>query len=127
MPLPDPASSGACAPGAADAAEGAGALQPGQALQHQAGLDAQGLGQRRVGLAHQGQAVFEYDHPGFDLAAVAAQRRVPELQGRTHVWYCGAWTRYGFHEDGLASGLAVVAGLRAQWAREAERPRPLAA
>ncbi len=81
----------------------------------------------REPLAHQVHAEFEYDHPVFDLAAVAAQRRVPELQGRSHVWYCGAWTRYGFHEDGLASGLAVVAGLRAQWARDAARPSPLAA
>jgi len=30
---------------------------------------------------------------------------------------CGAWTRYGFHEDGLMSGLSVIAGLRAAWAQ----------
>ena len=61
-------------------------------------------------------ARFEYAHPVFDLAAIAAQRRVPELQGERHTWFCGAWTRYGFHEDGLISGLAVAAGLRAAWA-----------
>ena len=33
---------------------------------------------------------------------------MPQLQGRPHTWFCGAWTRYGFHEDGLMSGLAVV-------------------
>ena len=51
---------------------------------------------------------FEYSHPVFDLAAIAAQRRIPYLQGEQHTWYCGAWTGYGFHEDGLKSGLAVA-------------------
>jgi uncharacterized protein len=58
-------------------------------------------------------ASFDYAHPVFDRAAIAAQRRVPVLQGQRHSWFCGAWTGYGFHEDGLKSGLAVVAGLRA--------------
>jgi predicted NAD/FAD-binding protein len=57
---------------------------------------------------------YEYSHPVFDLAAIRAQQRLPEIQGRSHVWYCGAWTRYGFHEDGLMSALNVVQGLRAQ-------------
>ncbi|MBW8828306.1 MAG: NAD(P)-binding protein [Burkholderiales bacterium] len=55
---------------------------------------------------------FEYSHPVFDQAAIAAQRRVPSLQGVGNTWYCGAWTRYGFHEDGLTSGLAVVEALK---------------
>jgi len=54
---------------------------------------------------------FDYAHPVFDMAAIAAQKRVPELQGRAGTWFCGAWTRYGFHEDGLMSGQAVVDGL----------------
>ncbi len=58
---------------------------------------------------------FDYAHPVFDQAAVAAQRELPGIQGRSHVWFCGAWARYGFHEDGLMSALAVVEGLRAQW------------
>ena len=57
---------------------------------------------------------YDYNHPVFDLAAIRAQQRLPEIQGRSHVWYCGAWTRYGFHEDGLMSALAVVQGLREQ-------------
>ena len=64
---------------------------------------------------------WEYSHPVFDRAAVQAQARVPGLQGRTHVWFAGAWTRYGFHEDGLMSGLAVAAGLRARWATQSAR------
>ncbi len=54
---------------------------------------------------------FDYAHPVFDLAAIAAQRRLPEIQGRRRTWFCGAWTGYGFHEDGLASGLAVADAL----------------
>ena len=71
-------------------------------------------------------AEFDYAHPVFDQAAIAAQRRVGELQGQAHTWFCGAWTRYGFHEDGLRSGLAVVEAMRASWAR-GERHRPEAA
>ena len=58
-------------------------------------------------------AEFEYSHPVFDLAAIRAQQRVGELQGEQHTWYCGAWTGYGFHEDGLKSGLAVAEALLA--------------
>lgn len=54
---------------------------------------------------------FEYEHPVFDLAAIEAQRRLPDLQGRRHTWFCGAWTGHGFHEDGLRSGLAVARSL----------------
>jgi len=54
---------------------------------------------------------FEYAHPVFDAAAIAAQGRLPEIQGHRHSWYCGAWTGYGFHEDGLGSGLAVAEAL----------------
>jgi predicted NAD/FAD-binding protein len=61
---------------------------------------------------------YAYDHPIFDLAATAAQQRVPQLQGVSHTWFCGAWTRYGFHEDGLMSGEAVVHGLHAAWANQ---------
>lgn len=58
---------------------------------------------------------IDYAHPVFDLPAIQAQRRLPEIQGRSHVWFCGAWTRYGFHEDGLSSALAVVETLRQRW------------
>ena len=61
---------------------------------------------------------FSYAHPVFDAPAIQAQGRLSEFQGKGHVWYAGAWTRYGFHEDGLMSGLAVVNGLRALWAQD---------
>jgi predicted NAD/FAD-binding protein len=51
---------------------------------------------------------FDYAHPVFDDGAIAAQRRLPAIQGQRRTWFCGAWTGYGFHEDGLASGLAVA-------------------
>ena len=54
---------------------------------------------------------FDYSHPVFDLAAIRAQQRLLELQGQQRTWYCGAWTGYGFHEDGLKSGLAVAQSL----------------
>jgi predicted NAD/FAD-binding protein len=63
---------------------------------------------------------WSYAHPVFDRAAIQAQRELPTIQGRSHVWFCGAWTRYGFHEDGLMSGLAVVEALRARWAAQTQ-------
>ena len=70
---------------------------------------------------------YDYAHPVFDAAAIAAQQRVPSLQGEAHTWFSGAWTRYGFHEDGLMSGLAVVDGLRQRWAQTEPRYAPVAA
>lgn len=56
-------------------------------------------------------ARYSYAHPVFDQAGIAAQARLPQLQGRRNTWYCGAWAGYGFHEDGLKAGMAVAAGL----------------
>ena len=50
-------------------------------------------------------AQFDYAHPVFDLAATAAQKEIEALQGQHNTYFCGAWTGYGFHEDGLKSGL----------------------
>jgi predicted NAD/FAD-binding protein len=51
---------------------------------------------------------YDYAHPVFDLAALKAQAEMPQLQGQQRTWYCGAWMGYGFHEDGLKSGLEVA-------------------
>ena len=51
---------------------------------------------------------FTYAHPVFDLAAIRAQKQLPTLQGLQNTWFCGAWTGYGFHEDGLKSGLLAA-------------------
>lgn len=56
-------------------------------------------------------AEFDYAHPVFDQAAITAQSMLPGIQGRDRVWFCGAWGRYGFHEDGLRSAIAVAEGM----------------
>lgn len=52
--------------------------------------------------------VYEYDHPQYDSAALSAQKEMDCIQGVNRTWFCGAWTGYGFHEDGLSSGLRVA-------------------
>jgi len=54
---------------------------------------------------------FVYDHPQYTAESVAAQGRLAEVQGRDRLWFCGAHWGYGFHEDGLRSGLQVGAAL----------------
>ena len=53
-------------------------------------------------------AEFDYAHPVFDLAAIRAQGQVAGIQGYNNTYFCGAWTGYGFHEDGLKSGLKAA-------------------
>jgi len=53
-------------------------------------------------------ASYDYSHPVFDSAAIAAQQDLHLIQGKYKTWFAGAWTGYGFHEDGLKSGLAVA-------------------
>jgi len=72
-------------------------------------------------------ARIDYSHPVFDLAAIDAQRRVAGLQGRYRTWFCGAWCGYGFHEDGLRSGLAAAEAVQAALASWAPRARQGAA
>jgi predicted NAD/FAD-binding protein len=64
-------------------------------------------------------ATFAFEHPLYDAAAIAAQERLEAIQGRGNVFFAGAWTGYGFHEDGLRSGLAAAARLGgvAPWLR----------
>jgi predicted NAD/FAD-binding protein len=52
-------------------------------------------------------------HPQYDTLAFAAQKRLGEIQGRRKTWFCGAWTGYGFHEDGLRSARQVAQELGA--------------
>ena len=56
---------------------------------------------------------YKCEHPQYNAAAFAAQKRLGDVQGRRHTWFCGAWTGYGFHEDGLRSGLEVAEALGA--------------
>ncbi|WP_420467028.1 NAD(P)/FAD-dependent oxidoreductase [Panacagrimonas sp.] len=52
-----------------------------------------------------------YHHPHYGPASVMTHERLPEIQNRRGVWFAGAWTQFGFHEDGLKSGLRVVRDL----------------
>lgn len=49
-----------------------------------------------------------FEHPIFDEAAIRAQAEIPTIQGRDRLWFCGAYQRYGFHEDGLGSSVAMA-------------------
>jgi predicted NAD/FAD-binding protein len=54
---------------------------------------------------------YDYAHPVFDSEAIAAQQDLHLIQGKCKTWFAGAWTGYGFHEDGLKSGLAIAEGI----------------
>lgn len=53
-------------------------------------------------------ARFDFEHPLFTRAAVAAQARHAEVSGADRIHYCGAYWGNGFHEDGVVSALAVA-------------------
>jgi len=57
------------------------------------------------------EATFE--HPLFDQGALNAQDRFSAIQGRDRIHYCGAWQKYGFHEDGCLSAVNVAKDLGA--------------
>lgn len=58
-----------------------------------------------------------YRHPQFNAAAMAAQETLDTIQGKDRLWFTGAWTCWGFHEDGIASAVRVVnaLGVEAPW------------
>lgn len=58
-------------------------------------------------------AELAFQHPMYSRAAVAAQAKLPAIQGADRIWYAGAWTRYGFHEDGILSAVHVAEALGA--------------
>lgn len=68
---------------------------------------------------------LSFDHPLFTGQAIAAQTRLPQIQGVQGVWYAGAWQRYGFHEDGLLSGIRAAEALGATlpWGAELDGSR----
>ena len=59
-----------------------------------------------------------FTHPVFDLQAIQAQGQLNEIQGKRNLWFCGAYQRYGFHEDGIASAVNVAQqlGSKIPWA-----------
>jgi len=53
-------------------------------------------------------------HPVYDLEALAAQQTMSDMNGTNRTWFCGAWMKNGFHEDGLSSAVDVVDAIRAR-------------
>jgi predicted NAD/FAD-binding protein len=64
---------------------------------------------------------YRYAHPVFDELALRAQAQLGHIQGRQRTWFAGAWTGYGFHEDGLKSGLSVASALLLRSRMEQQR------
>lgn len=65
---------------------------------------------------------FDYAHPMFDAAAFDAQLKLPDIQGRNGLWFAGSYAGYGFHEDGVQSGLAAAEHLSAALGCPVTRP-----
>lgn len=58
-----------------------------------------------------------FEHPVFDALAINAQDKIDTIQGADRLWFCGAYQRYGFHEDGLLSAINVAQkmGITPSW------------
>jgi predicted NAD/FAD-binding protein len=54
------------------------------------------------------QGRYTYTHPLYTAAAIRSQNMLYQIQNTRGISYCGAWTKYGFHEDGFSSGLKVA-------------------
>ena len=48
-----------------------------------------------------------YEHPLFSFDSFAQQKKIQLIQGKYNIWYCGAYQGFGFHEDGIKSGISV--------------------
>jgi predicted NAD/FAD-binding protein len=59
-----------------------------------------------------------FRHPVYDMAALAAQTDIRAMNGARGTWFCGAWMRNGFHEDGFASAVDVVTAMQARPSRQ---------
>jgi len=56
----------------------------------------------------------EFRHPVYDLPALAAQGAIRAMNGDNGTWFCGAWMKNGFHEDGYGSAIDVVEAMAAR-------------
>lgn len=59
----------------------------------------------------------DFYHPIYDPASVTAQTKIAAMQGQNNTWFCGAYNRYGFHEDGLSSAVEMASrmGVTPSW------------
>jgi predicted NAD/FAD-binding protein len=70
-------------------------------------------------------ARLSFDHPMYTAGAIAAQQALPTIQGTDRLYFAGAWTRYGFHEDGMLSGVRVAEkiGATVPWGDQLDESR----
>lgn len=56
-------------------------------------------------------------HPVFTTDTYSAQQKIDDIQGVNKYWFCGAYQRYGFHEDGLLSSMLMIKkmGIDVSW------------
>ena len=54
------------------------------------------------------QGTWTYTHPLYNAAAIRSQKLLPNIQNTRGISYAGAWSKYGFHEDGFSSGIRVA-------------------
>ena len=52
--------------------------------------------------------ILHYEHPVFNLETNKAQNELDSIQGNNNIYYTGAWTAYGFHEDGIKSAVKIT-------------------
>jgi len=71
-------------------------------------------GTTRIGAGHELRRMT-YEHPIYTHASLAAQARLPLLQGDRNTYYCGAYHGWGFHEDGCVSGLRAAVAMGCGW------------
>ena len=51
---------------------------------------------------------YSYSHPILDNNAINIQKKLSSVQGKNNLWFCGAWTGFGFHEDGVKSAVEIA-------------------
>ena len=51
---------------------------------------------------------YSYSHPILDNKAIYIQKKLSSIQGKNNLWFCGAWTGFGFHEDGVKSAVEIA-------------------
>jgi len=51
---------------------------------------------------------YSYSHPILDNNAINIQKKLSSIQGKNNLWFCGAWTGFGFHEDGVKSAVEIA-------------------
>jgi len=65
-----------------------------------------------------------YEHPVYDVPAMKAQEELPRLNIKGPAYFCGAYFRYGFHEDGLTSGIEAVKAMTGKYPQGYQGFRP---